>query len=75
VELDHAELSQQPARVSAVAPVGLADLGRALKVAIAGLGHPAFEQLGERLASGAAIILAPLDILGLHGLHHPTRGR
>jgi hypothetical protein len=35
--------------------------------------HPAFEDLGERLAGGGPIILAPFHVLGLHGLHHPKR--
>jgi hypothetical protein len=36
--------------------------------------HPAFEQLGERLAGGAAIVLAPFHAFRLHGLHHRRRG-
>jgi hypothetical protein len=39
-------------------------------VAIDRLGHAAFEQLGERLAGAGAIVLAPLEVLGLDGLHH-----
>jgi hypothetical protein len=74
VELDHAELGEQPARVSAVAPVGRAELGHALEMAIDGLGHPTLEQLGERVAGGAAIVFAPFHVLGPHGLHHPKRG-
>ena len=74
VELDHAELGQQPAGVTAVAPVGLAGLGHARQVAIDRLGHPTFEQLGERLAGGGPIVLAPFHAFRLHGLHHPKPG-
>jgi hypothetical protein len=34
------------------------------------LAHPAFQQLGERVAGADAIILAPFHALGPHGLHH-----
>jgi hypothetical protein len=70
VQLDQAELGEQPARVAAVAPVGGADLGHALEVAIDGRGHPALQQLGERVAGRLAVILAPFHALGPHGLHH-----
>jgi hypothetical protein len=75
VQLDHAELGEQPARVSAVAPVGRAELGHALEMAIDGLGHPTLEQLGERLAGGAAILLAPFHAFSLHGLQHRKGNR
>ena len=32
--------------------------------------HAALEQPGQRLAAGAAVVLAPLDVLRLPGLHH-----
>jgi hypothetical protein len=70
VQLDHAELGEQPARVAAVATVGLDELRHALEVLVDQLVHPALEQLGERLAGGGSIILAPFDVLRLHGLHH-----
>jgi hypothetical protein len=74
VQLDVAKLGQQPARVAAVAAVGLAELGHALEVLVDQLVHPAFEQLRKRLAGRLAVVLAPFDILGLHGLQHPKRG-
>ena len=69
-QLEVAELGQQPAAIAAVAAIALAELGHALEVLVDQLVHPAFEDLGERLAGGGPIILAPLDLLGLHGLHH-----
>jgi hypothetical protein len=74
VQLDGAELGQQPARVAAVAPVGLAELGHALELGVDQLVHAAFEQRGERIAGGGPVILAQFDVLGLHGLHHRERG-
>jgi hypothetical protein len=52
----------QPLRRSAWAASG-----HALEVLIA------FEQRDQGLAGAAAIVLAPLDAFGLHGLHHPKR--
>jgi hypothetical protein len=75
VELDHAELNEQPARVTAVAPVGPAELGHALEVLVDQLAHPAFQQLGERVAGTGAIILTPFHAFGLHGLHHRKGNR
>jgi hypothetical protein len=73
-QLDGAEFGQQPAAIAAVAAVGLTELRHALEVLVDQLAHAAFEQLGERMASGAAIVLAPFHAVGLHGLHHPKRG-
>jgi hypothetical protein len=73
-ELDLPELGQQPARVAAVPAVGVAELGHALEVLIDQLGHPAFQQLGERVTGRLAVVLAPFHALGAHGLHHPKRG-
>jgi hypothetical protein len=61
------------AAIAAVASVSFAELGHALEVLVDQLAHPAFEELGERVASTGAIILAPFDALCLHGLHHPKR--
>jgi hypothetical protein len=72
-QLDGAELGQQPARGAAVAAIGLAELGHALEVLLDQLVHPAFKQLGERLLGSAAIVLAPFEAFGLHGLHHRKR--
>jgi hypothetical protein len=73
-QLDLAELGQQVAVIAAVATIGLAKLGHALELLVDQLVHPAFEQLGERLLGSAAIVLAPFEVFGLHGLHHPKRG-
>jgi hypothetical protein len=73
VELDRAELGEQPTRVAAVAPVGLAELGHALEVLIDQLVHAAAQQLGDRLTGPLPIVLAPFDAVGLHGLHHRKR--
>jgi hypothetical protein len=73
-QLDIAEFGEQVAAIAAVASVGRAELGHALEVLIDQLAHPAFEQLGERMAGPGPIILAPFRALGLHGLHHPKRG-
>jgi hypothetical protein len=73
VELDHAELGEQPACVTAVAPIGPAELGHELEVLIDQLVHAAAPQLGDRLTGALPIVLAPFDAVGLHGLHHPKR--
>ena len=73
VELDHAELGEQPTRVAAVAPVGMAELGHALEVLVDQLVHAAAQQLCDRLTGALPIVLAPFDALGLDGLHHPKR--
>ena len=72
-ELDPAELGQQPASVAAVAPVGLAAFGDPLEMPIDGRGHAPLEQLGQGLAGSTAVVLAPFDVLSLHGLHHSER--
>jgi len=72
-QLDVAELGQQPACVTAIAAVGLAELRHALEVLVDQLAHAAFEQVGERLAGGAAIVIAPFHAFRLHGLHHRER--
>jgi len=51
----------------------LAELGHALEVLLDQLAHPALQHLGDRLAGGAAVVLAPFHALGLHRLHHPKR--
>jgi len=51
----------------------LVAFGEALEIPVDGLGHAVLEQLGQRLAGGAAVILAPFDVVGLHGLHHAKR--
>jgi hypothetical protein len=43
-------------------------------VTIDSLGHATFEQLEERVPSGAAVVLAPFHALGMHDLHHPKQG-
>ena len=59
--------------MATVAPVGLTELGHALEMAVDARAHPPFQQPGERLAGGAAVVLAPFDPFGLHGLHHLER--
>ena len=72
-QLDRAELGQQPAPVAAVAPVGLAAFGDPLEMPVDGRGHATLEQPGQGLAGSAAVVLAPFDVLSLHGLHHAER--
>jgi hypothetical protein len=64
VELDHADLGQQATPVAAIAPIGPGELGHALEVLVDQLVHAAAQQRRDRIAGGAAIILAPLDIFG-----------
>jgi hypothetical protein len=59
--------------VAAVAPVGGARLGHALEVLVDGLAHPALQQVDQRPPRRAAVVLAPFDPLGSHGLHHLER--
>jgi hypothetical protein len=73
VQLDHAELGEQPAAIAAGAAVGLAEFRHALEVLVDQLVHAAFEQLGERIAGALAIVLAPFEAFSLHGLHHAKR--
>jgi hypothetical protein len=72
-ELDLAELGEQPAPVAAVAPIGPAAFGHACEVPVDRHGHAALEQLCQRLTGGVAVVLAPFDVLRLHGLHHTER--
>jgi hypothetical protein len=75
VEFDVAELGQQMAVIAAVASISPAKLGHALEVVVDQLVHPAAQQLRNRLARALAIVLAPFNVLCLHGLHHPKRSR
>jgi hypothetical protein len=52
----------------------LAKLGHALEVLVDQLVHPAAQERRDRVAGALAIVLAPFDPFGLHGLHHPKRG-
>ena len=69
-DLDVAERAQQVARIEAVAPVAHGAAIEAVEPAIDRLGHPALDDLGQRLAAKRAIILAPLQTVRLHLLHH-----
>jgi hypothetical protein len=73
-QFEVAELGEQPARVAAVAPVGLAERGHALEVLVDHLVHPSTQQLCDSLTGALPIVLTPFDAFGLHGLHHSKRG-
>jgi len=75
VQLDHPELGEQPARVSAVAAIGMAELRHALEMAIDQLAPAAFQQLGKRLPRRSTIIPAPFHAFGLDGLQHREGNR
>jgi hypothetical protein len=48
--------------------------GHALEVRIDQQVHPAAQQLRDRSTGALAIVCAPFEPFGLHGLHHPKRG-
>src|SRR5919106_1005797 len=73
-QLDVAELGEQVTAIAAVAAISLAQLGHALEVVVDQLVHPAAQQLRDRVPGALAIVRAPFDPFGLHGLHHPERG-
>ena len=75
VELDVAELAQQAAPVGAVAPVAHRAGVQVVEPAVHRLGHPALNDLGQRLAAERAITLAPVQSACLHLLHHLKRLR
>ncbi|MDE0391771.1 MAG: hypothetical protein OXI57_06840 [Rhodospirillales bacterium] len=64
-----AELVQRMARIGAVAPVARGEAIEAVEPVIDRLGHPALEDLGERLTPQRAVALAPLQAVRLHRLH------
>ena len=73
VELNVAELAQQTAPVGAVAPVAHGAGVKVVEPAVHRLGHPALDDLGQRLAAEGAIALAPVQSVRLHLLHHLKR--
>ena len=71
MELDMAQLGQEPAAVRAVPAVGLAQPGHLLQVSrcrSTRSAHLALDDPGQGLAPGLAIVLAPLMALQLHRL-------
>ena len=74
-ELDLAQLGHQPTAIRAVAPVGRTALGHLDEMTVDPGRHAALENVLQRRPTGLPVVLAPLDPLRLHGLHHPKRTR
>lgn len=55
--------------------IGRAAPGHLRKMVVDRRGHPPLQRRLERGRRGVPVILAPLDPLRLHGLHHPERTR
>jgi hypothetical protein len=75
LELDVAQLGQQVAAIGAVAPVRLLARGHLIQVVVDRRRHAAGQDALQGIAGRPAVVLAPLDPFGLHGLHHPERSR
>ena len=69
-ELDVAELAQQVTGIAAVAPVAQGAAIEGVEPAVHRLGHPALDDLDQRLAAERPVALAPVQSVCLHLLHH-----
>ncbi len=75
LQLDPAELGQQVAHITAIAPISRPGGGDLRQVPIDPQGHLPLQDLGQRQPAGRAIILAPIVALQLHCLDHLERPR
>jgi hypothetical protein len=74
-QLDLAQLGQQMPPVAAVAPVGRAAPSHLLEMPVDRPRHLILHDLAQRPSRRRAVVLAPLQTLDAHRLHHLERSR